>query len=79
MVATDCRSGFGESIKDSINGLLAIPNNVHSLDSCMDRLLSNEGERKRLGDNASRVTERVVSGKIFEMWDSLAKEVVQGT
>ena len=78
VVATDCRSGPGEIIEDGINGLLAIPNNVHSLASCMDRLMSNEGERKRLGNNASQVTERFESGKIFEMWESLAKEVAQG-
>jgi hypothetical protein len=41
--------------------------------------MSNEGERKRLGDNASQVTERFEFEKIFEIRESLAKEVVQGT
>jgi GalNAc-alpha-(1->4)-GalNAc-alpha-(1->3)-diNAcBac-PP-undecaprenol alpha-1,4-N-acetyl-D-galactosaminyltransferase len=77
VVATDCRSGPGEIIEDGINGLLAIPDNVHSLASCMDRLMSNEVERIRLGNNASRITERFGSGKVFEMWESLAKEVIQ--
>jgi len=77
VVATDCRSGPGEIIEDGINGLLAIPDNVHSLASCMDRLMSNEGERKRLGGNASRITERFESGKIIGMWESLAREVAQ--
>jgi hypothetical protein len=52
---------------------------LFSLASCMDRLMSNEGERKWLGGNAKRITERFESRKIFEMWESLAKEVVQGT
>jgi glycosyltransferase involved in cell wall biosynthesis len=79
VVATDCQSGPGEIIEDGINGLLAVPNDVHSLASCMDRLMSNEVERKRLGNNASRITERFEPGKILEMWESLVKEVVQGT
>jgi glycosyltransferase involved in cell wall biosynthesis len=78
VVATDCQSGPGEIIEDGINGLLAIPNDVHSLASCMNRLMSNEIERKRLGNNASRITERFESGKVLEMWESLAKEVTQG-
>jgi hypothetical protein len=48
------------------------------LASCMNRLMSNEIERKRLGNNASRITERFESGKVLEMWESLAKEVTQG-
>lgn len=79
VVATDCRTGPGEIIEDGVNGLLASPDDVVSLAGCMDRLMSGDVERKRLGANARNISERFHPQKIAEMWDSLISHVVHTT
>lgn len=75
-VAADCRTGPREIIDHEVNGLLFPPDDVDSLVERMDFLMSNPGERTRLGVNASRIASRFELGKIITMWDSLLNEVM---
>jgi glycosyltransferase involved in cell wall biosynthesis len=79
VVATDCRTGPREIIEDRVNGLLATPDDIASLAECMDRLMSDDVERKRLGASAKSISERFHPLKIAEMWDSLIRHVVHST
>ena len=76
VVAADCRTGPREVIEHDVNGLLATAGDVDCLVDCMDRLMANEAERKRLGANASQIVEQFHPQRIIGMWDSLLSEVV---
>jgi GalNAc-alpha-(1->4)-GalNAc-alpha-(1->3)-diNAcBac-PP-undecaprenol alpha-1,4-N-acetyl-D-galactosaminyltransferase len=71
VIATDCHSGPREIIRDGIDGMLVPPDDVGALASAMNRLLTVEAERHRLGVKAVEVLERFSVKKIMIMWDEL--------
>ncbi len=70
-IAFDCRSGPKEIIRNEVDGLLVSPEDSVALAAAMDRLMSNERERKELGRRALEVTERFSVDKIMSRWDKL--------
>lgn len=76
VVAADCRTGPREVIEHGVNGLLATAGDVDSLAECMDRLMSNEADRKKFGSNASQIKDLYNCQKIIKMWESLIEELV---
>jgi GalNAc-alpha-(1->4)-GalNAc-alpha-(1->3)-diNAcBac-PP-undecaprenol alpha-1,4-N-acetyl-D-galactosaminyltransferase len=77
VVSFDCPSGPREIIQDGENGLLVAANETDALAQAMSRLMSNDNERKRLAQNATRIVERFGLGKIAEMWSTLFEQVVR--
>ena len=77
VVSFDCPSGPREIIHDGEDGLLVPPNQIYALAATMSRLMSAEGERKRLGERAARVIERFGIAKIADMWSTLFEQVVR--
>jgi glycosyltransferase involved in cell wall biosynthesis len=78
VVSFDCRSGPREMIHDGVNGVLVAPNDVEALAKAMDRLMSADDERERLGEQAVGVAEKFSLAKINQMWRSVFEEAVSG-
>jgi GalNAc-alpha-(1->4)-GalNAc-alpha-(1->3)-diNAcBac-PP-undecaprenol alpha-1,4-N-acetyl-D-galactosaminyltransferase len=75
VVSFDCQSGPGDIIHDGEDGLLVRTNDVGALAQAMSRLMSSEDERKRLGEQATRVVERFGLARVGEMWGKLFEQV----
>jgi glycosyltransferase involved in cell wall biosynthesis len=77
VVSFDCPSGPGDVIQDGKDGLLVPPNEIGALAQAMNRLMSDEEERKRLGERAVHVVERFGLLRITQMWSTLFDQVVK--
>ncbi|NEO14782.1 MULTISPECIES: glycosyltransferase family 4 protein [unclassified Moorena] len=76
VVSTDCPSGPREVIRDGVNGILVPSENRLALATALERLISNEEERKRLASYAPKITEQFGLGTIIERWEILFSDVI---
>jgi glycosyltransferase involved in cell wall biosynthesis len=73
-IASDCDSGPAEIIRNGIDGLLIPCDDVPALTAALDRLLSDQNERRRLAGRAAEVLERFGPEKFFERWETVLAE-----
>ena len=75
VIATDCRTGPREIIRNGTDGLLVPPEDVDALATAMDQLMSDETERQRLASRAVEITERFGVEKVMRAWEEMLHSV----
>ncbi len=77
VIAADCPSGPREIVRDGVDGLLVRSEDVAGLSKAMDRLMADEGERRRLAAYAVEITERFGMEKVIAMWEEILSQVLR--
>ncbi len=73
VVATDCPTGPREIITDGEDGLLVPPEDIDALAAAMNRMMSDEAMRHRIGGNAGKITERFGIDSVMGQWEAVLK------
>ena len=76
-IATDCRSGPAEIVRDGVDGLLVPTEDVDALAAALDRLMGDAALRRALGARAIEVAAGLDPETIGRRWDALIASVVR--
>ncbi|MFW5728942.1 MAG: glycosyltransferase family 4 protein [Spirochaetota bacterium] len=76
-ISTDCPTGPREIIRSGRDGVLVANGSEDELTLAMQRLMSDPGERERLGANAQEVRSRFDRRSIMSRWEQLLREPVR--
>ena len=74
-VAFACKAGVKEVIKDGVNGYLVPPNDMKGLAKGMDKIISDDENRRRMGKKAEEMIQRFHREKILDEWEKLLKSL----
>lgn len=76
VVSFDCPSGPGEIVQNGVNGILVPNGDVDALRLMLRKLMSDEQERQRLGQEAKKITAVYAEERILDLWEDLLRSVV---
>ncbi len=68
-VSFDCPTGPAEIIRDGIDGILVPLEDNRKLEDALDKLMSDQATRKRMGEKAREIVDRFSVEKIMSMWE----------
>ena len=74
-VAMEYRASVREIVRDGVDGVVVPSGDVPALAAAMARLMSEAGERRRLGARAAEVVERYGVERVLGQWETLLAEV----
>ncbi len=77
VVSFDCESGPREIIRHNDNGLLVPADDVQALAREVERLMTDELLRVRLGQQAREVVQRFSQESYFDRWDQVLQGCIQ--
>ena len=75
VIAANCPAGPAEIVRHDVDGSLIPPGDVGALIDEMDHLMSDAGERRRLGARAVDVSDRFGVDRIVSLWQDLIAKV----
>src|SRR5207249_4848890 len=75
VVAFDCPSGPREVSDDGRGAVLVPPQDVEALASALERLMSDEAERQRIGRLALSVREQYSLDRVLAAWEELFRQI----
>lgn len=75
VISTDCLSGPAEIIRNGVDGILVTNEDISSLSTAMDLLMSDKQKRQQLSFNAPEGSERFSLERIIGIWENLFYEV----
>ena len=76
-VSFACSEGLSEIVRSEVDGLLVPAEDVAALAVALDRLMSDEGLRRRLGERARDVVQRFSSARFFRQWDAVGARAAE--
>lgn len=77
VVAMDCPSGPRQIIRPGIDGILVPDGDVLGFANAMERLMSDENERRHLAAHAAEVLERFGLERITAEWETLFASIIR--
>lgn len=77
VVSTDCPSGPREIIRDGVDGILVPSEDMLSLATAMDSLMSDEEKRQHLAANTMEIKERFSLNKIVNTWETVINQAIK--
>ena len=75
VVSFDCPTGPADIVRNNIDGILVENGNIIALSKAVLKLIENPDLRKRFGQEAVKDIDRFSPARIFQMWESLFKEL----
>jgi len=75
VVSFDCPTGPADIVRDNIDGILVENGNIKALAEAVLKMIENPDLREKFGREAVKDAGRFSPARIFEMWESLFKEL----
>ena len=71
VIAIDAGPSIGKLVRHEVDGLVVRDNSVAGLTAALDRLMTNESERKKFASHAPEVVDRFSMQAALQQWDEL--------
>jgi glycosyltransferase involved in cell wall biosynthesis len=76
-VSFDCIAGPNEIITDNIDGYLVKNGDIHALSARINLLINNAEERRRIGKEAMKISDRLNIESIMGQWDKVIEKILK--
>ena len=75
-VSFDCIAGPSEIITDKVNGYLVKNGDINALAVKISFLINNPAERRKIGNEAMKISERLNIDSIMSKWDKIIERIL---